>query len=328
MMVLLLVSILFATANAICAKTDIKTECNTIIDIGKSLHFESWNYNDNWMSNISFCKWYGIKCNSQNQTVNIELSINNIIGSIPSSISNLTMLSILDLYGNRPSNYYGCTTSNLQNTSLPETIYNLKHLTKLDLEYTCLGGILNDKVGNLLNLEYLKLHGNFVTGTIPLSLDNLINLIEIKFGRNPMNGTIPTFKNMHPNVTKYCGNFCAFSGQFPSDILDKIPNVNLLFWDGNNFSGTLPQNVNKLQYLTGLSFNINNLNGAIPETYCDMDINETDCRIGHDTNYTEYQAQLYPWIIPVNGNLYDCKNMPKCITGSVCNSTDSPVICK
>ena len=310
----------------ICSASDPVTECNALIDFANNLNYKDWTKNTDWMSDKSFCDWYGIQC-SDGHVKEIQLKANKLSGSIVASIGNLTHLTELSITGSRPDNYYGCVDTDLHNTSLPDSFYNLKNIESIDMEYTCLGGYVSDLMGeNWLNLKSLQIHGNYLRGTIPSNLDNCHDLEVLKLGRNPISGTIPVYKNLK-KLQKFNCNFCAITGEFPEENLLNMPALQQLFWDGNALNGSLPSTINHLKNLTSMSFNINNLSGYINDSLCDNP--PSDCRIGSDTNYTAYQANLYPWIIKVNGNKYKCP-LPSCAAkiGQICDPSNSVVLCQ
>lgn len=132
------------------------------------------------------------------------------------------------------------------------------------------------------------------------------------------------------------------SGPFPDDFFDKMPSIQISYWDGNGFTGPLPSSIARAKTLTRVSFNVNQFSGTIPAGICDIPAGDGgntpdvahDCRIGHDTNLTIYQAD-YPWIIRGSGNMYDCP-VPVCAQSGSCNKTvgsavvnpRSPVRCR
>ena len=59
-----------------------------------------WTVSTYWVDPyINHCQWYGIECNEQN-TIKLELPTNGLSGTLSKSISNLTLLEVLDLSDN------------------------------------------------------------------------------------------------------------------------------------------------------------------------------------------------------------------------------------
>ncbi len=47
---------------------------------------DDWDINDNWRSDsVQHCEWYGIKCDSTDRVIEIDLHLNNLYGQIPPS---------------------------------------------------------------------------------------------------------------------------------------------------------------------------------------------------------------------------------------------------
>ncbi|CAL5425400.1 unnamed protein product [Camellia sinensis] len=81
---------------------------------------------------------------------------------LPSEIGSLVTLTHLDLSGNK----FLCT--------LPDSIYNLTRLQRLDME-NCNVSCLSSDIGNLISLTHLDLNGNDLC-TLPDSIGNLTRL--------------------------------------------------------------------------------------------------------------------------------------------------------
>ncbi len=102
------------------------------------------------------------------QLHNLGLSNNQLSGSIPSELGNLTLLTGLYL------------SNNLLNGSIPSELGNLTQLTGLHLQNNQLNGSIPSELGNLIELTWLKLNNNQLSGEIPASLSNLSNLFKSK----------------------------------------------------------------------------------------------------------------------------------------------------
>ena len=98
---------------------------------------------------------------SVEDTDRLNLTFNQLTGSIPPEIGNLTNLTHLYLYGNQLTG------------SIPSEIGNLTNLTYLNLYGNQLTDSIPSEIGNLTNLEKLYLNGNQLTGEIPESICDL-----------------------------------------------------------------------------------------------------------------------------------------------------------
>ena len=85
---------------------------------------------------------WGVDYSIENTTV-LNLGGNELTGSIPSEIGNLTNLTYLNL------------TTNQLTGSIPSEIGNLTNLTSLNLSNNQLIGSILPEIGNLTNLEEL-----------------------------------------------------------------------------------------------------------------------------------------------------------------------------
>jgi len=109
------------------------------------------------------------------------LSLHNeqLSGSIPSEIGNLSYLKYLYLYSNQ---FTG---------SIPPEIGNLTNLETLDLKNNQLSGSIPPEIGNLTNLKKLDLKMNQLSGSIPKEIGNLKKLEYLYLSENHLSGSIP-----------------------------------------------------------------------------------------------------------------------------------------
>lgn len=144
-----------------------------------STNGSDWTNNTNWLTgpvNI----WYGISV-INSEVIQVGLQNNNLTGSIPPEIGNLTKLSVLNL------------------------------------RYNQLSGSIPDGIGNLKLLYLLLINDNFFTGAIPYQIRNLTSLAHIFINNNefydlPSHSTLAslntlsiennkfTFEDIEPNV--------------------------------------------------------------------------------------------------------------------------------
>ena len=119
------------------------------------------------------------ECYSIENTTQLDLGNNQLTGSIPPEIGNLTNLTWLYLSNNQLTG------------SIPPEMGNLNNLIYLDLGSNQLTGSIPQEIGNLTNLEWLYLSNNQLTEEIPLEIGNLNNLIYLDLFNNQLTGEIP-----------------------------------------------------------------------------------------------------------------------------------------
>ena len=108
----------------------------------------NWKHNTNWLSDQPLGQWDGVITNAQGRVSSLTLSLNNLTGSIPPELGNLTKLEGLDLSINNLSG------------SIPSELGNLTNLRILVLNSNQLTGAVPSELGNLSNLVALLLEGN------------------------------------------------------------------------------------------------------------------------------------------------------------------------
>lgn len=74
--------------------------------------------------------------------------------------------------------------------TLPESIGQLTTLTWLELDTNELEGTLPASMGSLTLVEYLRMSGNGLSGTIPASLGSLSRATFFRLGSNQLEGTV------------------------------------------------------------------------------------------------------------------------------------------
>lgn len=161
-------------------------ECRILIEFFNSTGGENWTKRDNWGSeDVPVNQWYGLYLKPGLKKVgHISFYNNNLTGTLPSSLGELTQLSGLNI---RNNNIAG---------NIPSSLGNLSKLTHLNLEHNYLTGSIPTSLGNLSPLRYLHLNGNKLNGSIPSELGNLSYLSFLSLEHNMLTGSIPEiFKN-------------------------------------------------------------------------------------------------------------------------------------
>ena len=125
----------------------------------------NWTNKTNWLSDESLGSWYGVSTNSDGRVTHVHLQNNNLVGTLPGELGDLSHLVHLSFFNDRDGS---------------------------DKRPGGLTGPIPTELGNLGNLQELVLDGNHVSDSIPASLGNLTNLVRLSLNRNEISGSIPS----------------------------------------------------------------------------------------------------------------------------------------
>jgi len=253
-----------------------------------------WNNMEHWMSDKGICMWFGVTCpprlhegmeevvyNSNNDILHLNLTDNNIRGTIPSEIAALENIITLDLGRNRLEG------------KIPDSITSLEFLTELYLEENALTGTLSAEFGKLQGLRELFVGTNRLMGTIPGELNQLTNLRALGLDENFFTGTIPYIWDLKELLILYLDsnqltgtlhwelkhlsqlvdlrvrkNF--LTGTLPFE-MDLLTHLELLYLDDNQFMGSIPEMFAKLPRLEEIQMYKNQFTGTLPESIAALD---------------------------------------------------------
>jgi hypothetical protein len=153
-------------------------ERDLLIAIYKGTSGANWINNKNWLGAPGTeCAWYGVVCDSaRGAVVRLDLSNNNLNGSLPISLNELGGLVTLNLSSNRLSG------------EIP-SIVNLKQLQSFDVSHNSLAGTIPSLTG-LFRLQKFSVHHNELTGQVP-RLDGLLELRVLHLNNNRLTGAAP-----------------------------------------------------------------------------------------------------------------------------------------
>ncbi|CAL5353123.1 unnamed protein product [Camellia sinensis] len=189
------------------------------------------------------------------QLTNLDISINQFMGTLPNSISNLSIqLSWLHI------------GENIIDGSIPEEIQNLVNLNALGMEYNLLTGIIPTSVGKLSNLKILELRGNHLIGEIPSTIGNITQLLLLGLSNNSLEGNIPSsLKNcIYLQALHLYQN--KLNGTIPKCLMNLSSLSRGLDISHNSLTGLLPAEVENLKELVILNVSYNKLSKEIPST--------------------------------------------------------------
>ncbi|KAL3748712.1 hypothetical protein ACJRO7_009881 [Eucalyptus globulus] len=147
--------------------------------------------------------------------------------------------------------------------NIPSSIGNLTQLTMLNFALNILSGEIPSSLGKLIQLSYLDLGMNLLSGEIPASLANLTNLTSLDLRDNQLTGQIPAEITGLTRLTHFDLSFNRLTGPIPESI-SNLESLDFLNLQSNNLNGTLRLDVIlKLQHLYMLQLSSNEFSSII-----------------------------------------------------------------
>ncbi|XP_039051255.1 probable LRR receptor-like serine/threonine-protein kinase At2g24230 isoform X2 [Hibiscus syriacus] len=206
----------------------------------------------------------------------LNLSSNQISGSLPNNFGNFGLLEVIDLSGNNFSGEIPAAISSLLSLqvlnlagngfqwSIPKGILNCKSMVSLDLSSNRLNGSLPDGFGAALpKLKTLNLAGNEILGR-DTDFKEMISLTSLNISRNLFKGSIMGFFQGQLQVIDLSRN------QFQGHFSQKFPRIEMLLGleylnlSKTGLIGHIPGEISQLSHLHTLDVSSNHLTGQIP----------------------------------------------------------------
>jgi hypothetical protein len=111
---------------------DDPAEAAALADLARAANASGWVHSSGWTDpaattkSRSICEWFGVTCGApgsgpdEGRVIAIDLSSNNLNGSIPASIGALSRLQTFHINGHRPDSYMGCKDTDMRGSVVPE----------------------------------------------------------------------------------------------------------------------------------------------------------------------------------------------------------------
>ncbi len=261
--------------------TDVpRIECEALVALYESTNGAGWWNNTNWLQTPTVSNWSEVYV-EEGTVKRLSLDDNQLNGSLPKELGNLSNLQSLDLYYNQ---LFGSIPtelgklSNLENLdlfdnqltgSIPADLGDISNMYYLDLGKNQLSGIIPAKLGNLANLNCLFLHNNQFTGVIPVKLGDLSNLSYLWLNNNQLTGGIPSTLGGLSNLREMFLSNNQLTGSIPST-LGNLTNLRRLYLYKNHLTGSIPAELGNMSNLDDLYLYDNQLTGRIPAKLGDL----------------------------------------------------------
>ncbi len=255
-------------------------EYNALIAFYNSTGGPNWTNKTGWSTaNPSVVQdvsgWFGVTVDATGHVTYLSLVNNNLVGSLPVEIGNLSFLLQLKLYANKLNGSIPASIGLLFNLdelllsdnqlegSIPIQMGSLSQLTNLTLGNNKLTGIIPPELGNLTNLKYLILAENQLISVIPLELGKLKNLQSFDLANNRLTGNIPRTLGDLSNLTELLLSSNQLTDIIPSE-LGKLSKLKSLWLFSNQLTGSIPTTLGNLPVLQSLLLINNRLTESIP----------------------------------------------------------------
>ena len=258
----------------------------------------TWTTKTNWLTG-PVGNWFGI-IRTGNRVTTINLPNNNLSGSLPSVLGNLTAVTQLSLGNNNLSgsipSEIGSMTSlkflylwgNQLTGSIPTTLGSLTSLEFLWLYANQLTGSIPTTIGSITTLKSLIIRNNQLSGPIPATLGNLINLEFLNLSSNKLSDQLPDQIGNLVKIKELILDVNELTGPLPSSITN-LNKLNKLIVKRNKFNGEIPSNIGNLIALTHIDFQNNNLTGSIPASIWSL-TNLVELLLGNESGFAEKNA--------------------------------------
>ncbi|KAG8373286.1 hypothetical protein BUALT_Bualt11G0008100 [Buddleja alternifolia] len=266
----------------------------------------------------------------------LDLSFNNLTGTVPENLASCSGLEVLDVSGNNLSGELPVEIflkmSNLKSLvlsfnnfvgNLPDSFSKMVNLETLDvssnnisgfipsglcddprnslkelyLQNNKFNGVVPESLSNCSHLESLDLSFNYLTGTIPPSLGSLSKLKDVLLWLNQLHGEIPE-EFMHlQSLENLILDFNDLTGRIP-DSLSNCTNLNWISLSNNQLSGEIPSSLGRLSNLAILKLGNNSLSGNIP-----VELGDCKSLLWLDLNTNFLNGTIPPAIFKQSGNI-------------------------
>ncbi|CUG89857.1 GP46-like surface antigen, putative [Bodo saltans] len=223
----------------------------------------TWAQSNGWGSADCNVSWFGVTCtlnefDGSSRITEVNLTSNNLGGSLTESLVNLTRLQSLLLGSNHISGtlpakwrmfdflYQLDVSSNNLYGSIPSNWASVE-LSLVDFSRNSFNGSLAESFSN--NILSIDFSDNQITGSLPTSWASFADICYLSVRRNNLEGTLPeSWKTMGTNGSGL-----------------------VLILSYNHIGGSLPGNWSQLTMIKELRLDHNNLHGPLPESWSTME---------------------------------------------------------
>ncbi|MFT5143649.1 MAG: YVTN family beta-propeller protein, partial [Thalassolituus oleivorans] len=213
----------FATPLGVVAAATNAGDQAALVALYNATDGANWTTNTGWLVGDPGT-WYGVTV-AANRVTEMALNGNNLVGTLPTELGDLTALEILDLGANAIGG------------GIPGTMGSMAALRELHLYENDLTGSILAALGGASSLTTVRLYSNNLTGSIPSELGGLPDLDRLNLDGNQLTGPLPGSFEGATALT-----FLSLTGNNLSGVLPNLSGTSLseFYVAGNGFSGDAP----------------------------------------------------------------------------------------
>ncbi|XVE59645.1 hypothetical protein DITRI_Ditri05aG0062800 [Diplodiscus trichospermus] len=230
--------------------------------------------------------WPHVFC-SGDRVAQIQVQNLGLGGPLPQNLNQLTKLFNLGLQKNhfngKLPTFSGLSElefaylDNNEFDTIPADFFDgLSSVRVLALDYNpfnkSTGWSIPNELANSVQLTNLSLVNCNVVGPLPDFLGKLPSLVALKLSYNRLSGEIPTSFEESLLQILWLNDQDGEGMTGPIDVVAKMVSLTQLWLHGNQFTGTIPENIGNLTSLKDLNLNRNQLVGLIPESLANMQL--------------------------------------------------------
>jgi Leucine-rich repeat (LRR) protein len=149
-------------------------------------------------------------------------------------------------------------SNNLSGT-IPPSLANITTLQALGFNYNSIEGNFPHEFAKFPGLQSLRASANHLVGSFPQVILNLSALVTFGIAENHLSGEVPPgLGSSLPNLQKLAIDYNFFHGDIPSTLLN-ASDLHIIDISSNSFTGVVPSSIGKLRNLYLLNLELNKL---------------------------------------------------------------------
>jgi hypothetical protein len=197
-------------------------EYNALAALYQNTAGAGWYASYGWLTVDPPCQWENVYCSTSGAAKHVTdllLASNNLVGSLPAALGDLTELRTAEFYDNQLRG------------GIPSALGNLTHLTVLNLAMNQLSGAIPATLGQCVALEDLNLSNNSLSSVLPATVGGWTQLQSLDLSGNQISGTLPAAVNQWGSLYGLQVQNNALRGPLPPQLatLSGLSTLNLSY---------------------------------------------------------------------------------------------------